>query len=218
MTTLGERIKAYREQLKISQNKLADICNEIDTRSENTKWGQSRIANYERGNRTPDLEDIAILSKALNISPEILAFENNVMVVTNRTYSYPLLSPIQAGLWTGISSLEGFDGYEMIPSTIIASEDSFYLRITGDSMKPRFNEGDLILIDPNISPSPGKFVVAINGKDEATFKQYKELGIMSENDTPHFELVPLNPMFPVLSSLNQEIRIIGVARERIEAL
>lgn len=30
--------------------------------------------------------------------------------------------------------------------------------------------------------------------------------------------VPLNPMFPTLSSLNQEIRIIGVARERVETL
>nr|DAS93822.1 MAG TPA: hypothetical protein [Caudoviricetes sp.] len=34
----------------------------------------------------------------------------------------------------------------------------------------------------------------------------------------HFELVPLNPMFQILSSLEQEIRIIGVARERIEVL
>lgn len=132
---------------------------------------------------------------------------------------YPLLSPIQTGLWTGISSLNDIDGYdEMIPSTIMVSDDSFYLRIEGNSMKPRFNSGDLVLIDPNICPTPGKFVAAINGNDEATFKQYKELGVLSENGMPHFELVPLNPMYPTLSSVNQEIRIIGVARERIEAL
>lgn len=35
---------------------------------------------------------------------------------------------------------------------------------------------------------------------------------------PHFDLVPLNPMFPTLSSLNQEIRIIGVAVEKREIL
>lgn len=218
MTTLGERIKAYREQLKISQKELADRCNEYDRRSENTRWGQSRIANYEKDNRTPDLDDIAIISKALNVSPEILAFDTNVNMVTDKVYSYPLLSPIQAGAWTDISSLETFDGYEMIPSTIAASDDSFYLRITGDSMKPRFNDGDLVLIDPNIYPTPGKFVAAINGDHEATFKQYKELGTRTSEGIPHFELVPLNPMFPTLSSLEQEIRIIGVARERIEVL
>ena len=85
-------------------------------------------------------------------------------------------------------------------------------------MRPRFNEGDLVLIDPNIYPTPGKFVAAINGNNEATFKQYKELGTMTGDGLPHFELVPLNPMFPTLSSLEQEIRIIGVARERIEVL
>ena len=48
----------------------------------------------------------------------------------------------------------------------------------------------------------------------------KELGTRNENEygIAHFELVPLNPMFPTLSSLNQEIRIIGVARERVETL
>ena len=139
-------------------------------------------------------------------------------VIEEKTYRYPLLSPIQAGLWTDIKSLEGFDGYEMIPSTVIASENSFYLRIEGKSMLPRFNEGDLVLIDPDILPTPGKFVAAINGDNEATFKQYKELGTRTPEGIPHFELVPLNPMFPTLSSLNQEIRIIGVARERVETL
>ena len=218
MATLGERIKAYREQLKISQKELAERCNNIDTKSENARWGQPRIANYEKGNRTPDLEDISIISKALNILPEVLAFDSNISEIKESIYRYPLLSPIQAGLWTDIKSLEGFDGYEMIPSTVIASENSFYLRIEGKSMLPRFNEGDLVLIDPDIVPTPGKFVAAINGNNEATFKQYKELGTRNEYGIAHFELVPLNPMFPTLSSLNQEIRIIGVAVEKREML
>ncbi|MEX4065108.1 XRE family transcriptional regulator, partial [Haemophilus influenzae] len=157
MATLGERIKAYREQLKISQKELAERCNNIDTKSENARWGQPRIANYEKGNRTPDLEDISIISKALNILPEVLAFDSNISEIKESICRYPLLSPIQAGLWTDIRSLEGFDGYEMIPSTVIASENSFYLRIEGKSMLPRFNEGDLVLIDPDIVPTPGKF-------------------------------------------------------------
>ena len=218
MATLGERIKAYREQLKISQKELAERCNNIDTKSENARWGQPRIANYEKGNRTPDLEDIFLISKALNILPEILAFDSNISEIKESICRYPLLSPIQAGLWTDIRSLEGFDGYGMIPSTAIASENSFDLRIEGKSMLPRFNEGDLVLIDPDIVPTPGKFVAAINGDNEATFKQYRELGTKTPEGIPHFELVPLNPMFPTLSSLNQEIRIIGVARERIEVL
>ena len=220
MTSLGSRIKAYREQLGISQQEVADRCMAIDKREKNNKWGQSRIANYERDNRTPDLDDIKILSKVLRISPESLAFDTNVMPVeVKKSYRYPLISSIQAGLWTGIDFLRTADeDFEMIASNILASEDAFYLRIEGKSMEPRFHEGDLVLIDPNIAPTPGRFVAAINGEDEATFKQYKELGVMTENNVPHFELVPLNPMFPTLSTLNQEIRIIGVAIERRETL
>ncbi|WP_129582413.1 helix-turn-helix transcriptional regulator, partial [Rodentibacter caecimuris] len=43
-TTLGERIKAYREQLGISQKELAERSNQLD--KTNSNWGQPRIANY----------------------------------------------------------------------------------------------------------------------------------------------------------------------------
>ena len=85
MATLGERIKAYREQLKISQKELAERCNNIDTKSENARWGQPRIANYEKGNRTPNLEDISIISKALNILPEVLASKQDYGLILDRS-------------------------------------------------------------------------------------------------------------------------------------
>ncbi|MDP0125020.1 heme-binding protein, partial [Glaesserella parasuis] len=36
---------------------------------------------------------------------------------------------------------------------------------------------------------------------------------LSPSGNPHFELVPLNQDFPTLSSMKQDIRIIGVAVE-----
>lgn len=218
MATLGERIKAYREQLGLSQRELAEKCAELER--DGSTWGQPRIANYEKDNRLPDLNGIKILAKVLGVSPDVLAFDRNVrQVKVVKTWKYPLLSKIQAGMWTGIDYFSTADeDFEMIPSNVMASEYSFYLRISGDSMLPRFKEGDLVLIDPTIAPTPGKFVAAINGDDEATFKQYKELGYRNEYGFPHFELVPLNPMFPTLSTVNQEIRVIGVAVEKRELL
>ncbi|CBW29807.1 LexA family protein [Haemophilus influenzae] len=178
------------------------------------------VSKWFNAETLPTQANIYVLADFLEVTKEWLTYgdKNASIEKIEKQIYYPLLSPIQAGLWTDIRSLEGFDGYEMIPSTAIASENSFYLRIEGKSMLPRFNEGDLVLIDPDIVPTPGKFVAAINGDNEATFKQYKELGTKTPEGIPHFELVPLNPMFPTLSSLNQEIRIIGVARERVEML
>ncbi|HBO37213.1 MAG TPA: LexA family transcriptional repressor [Pasteurellaceae bacterium] len=178
------------------------------------------VSKWFNAETLPSATNIYVLADFLGVTKEWLSYgdRNASIERIEKQKIYPLLSAIQAGLWASTNMLNDIDGYEMIPSTILASDDSFYLRIEGDSMKPRFHDGDLVLIDPTLYPVPGKFVAAINGNNKATFKQYKELGILSSSGTPHFELVPLNPMFPTLSSLNQEIRIIGVAVERREEL
>lgn len=79
-------------------------------------------------------------------------------------------------------------------------------------MNPVFNEGDLVIIDPDESPRPGDYVVASNGGDEATFKKYRPRGI-DENGQEVFELVPLNEDYPPMHSDRQHIEIIGVMVE-----
>ncbi|OBX03850.1 repressor [Gallibacterium genomosp. 3] len=178
------------------------------------------VSKWFNAETMPSPANIYAIAKFLDVSKEWLTYgDKNASLETIKPQrAYPLLSSIQAGLWKGINALDNEQGYEMIPSTILASEDSFYLRIEGKSMLPRFNEGDLVLIDPTLCPSPGDFVAAVNHDNEATFKQYKELGDLDEYGRPHFELVPLNPMFPRLNSQSHQIRIIGVAVQRIETL
>src|SRR5690606_25565985 len=69
------------------------------------------------------------------------------------------------------------------------SEHTFALEIRGDSMisppgsgEDSFNEGDRIIVDCDVTPLPGDFVVAKNGLDgehgkhAATFKKYRPRG------------------------------------------
>lgn len=37
-------------------------------------------------------------------------------------------------------------------------------------MEPDFKAGDVIIVDPEVEPTPGEFVVAKNGGAQATFK------------------------------------------------
>ncbi|MFZ7136738.1 helix-turn-helix domain-containing protein [Avibacterium avium] len=214
MKTIGERIKAFRTKSGLNQKAFAEAVSKIDTR-ERSKWGQSRIGNYEINARNPDLGDIEVMAKVLGIEPADLAFgePNAVPVAVKNSYSYPLISSIQAGNWTETYSYQDSTGYEYIDSEINAGEGAFFLRINGMSMEPKFSEGDLVLIDVRRRPSPGDFVAAVNGNGEATLKRYRELGEISVSGNPHFELIPLNPDFPTLSSIKQDIRIIGVAVE-----
>lgn len=69
-TTFAHNLASLRKERKLSQVDLASLCG-WDT--------QSRISNYETNFRTPDLDDIEILAKALNIDVlELLTPANGV--------------------------------------------------------------------------------------------------------------------------------------------
>ncbi|GKV89318.1 hypothetical protein PEC301619_13000 [Pectobacterium carotovorum subsp. carotovorum] len=78
-------------------------------------------------------------------------------------------------------------------------------------MQPDFSEGDTVIIDPDVSPIPGDFVVARNGDDEVVFKKYRPRGVI--NGTDVFELSPLNDDYPTMRSDETAIRIIGTMIE-----
>ena len=150
----------------------------------------------------------------LNGDGTVEEFDENVKPEKVETsYSYPLISNVEAGLFTEAFDYQTAMGYEYIDSEIDAGEDAFFLRIKGRSMEPKFIEDDLVLIDVRRHPHPGDYVAAVNDGGEATLKRYRELGELSSSGNPHFELVPLNRDYPTLSSKTQNIRIIGVAVE-----
>lgn len=126
----------------------------------------------------------------------------------------PILSYVQAGNWREIcEQATGFDGnVEYVTASVDIGPRGFGLWLRGNSMTPFFNEGDLIIVDPDEAPRPGDYVVAKNGSEEATFKKYRPRGI-DENGQEVFELVPLNDDYPPMHSDRQHIEIIGVMVE-----
>ncbi len=69
-------------------------------------------------------------------------------------------------------------------------ENSFYLRVVGDSMSPLLSEGMLVLVDPDWSPKHNDVVVVRNHADEGSVKRLK-------NDGGQWFLVPENARYPV---------------------
>ena len=85
----------------------------------------------------------------------------------------PLISWVQAGAWTETAgSFTAEDAEAFLPCPVRCSAETFVLRVRGESMEPRFRDGDLIFVDPTVSPDHGRFVV-VRGEDtgETTFKQ-----------------------------------------------
>ena len=125
----------------------------------------------------------------------------------------PLISFVQAGLWREAVDPYGQGaGDDYLLTQVNLGPHAFALTVRGESMQPEFREGDTIIIDPDVKPSPGDFVVAMNDENEATFKKYRPRGV-NEHGQSVIELVPLNEDFPTLRSDFTPIEIIGTLME-----
>jgi SOS-response transcriptional repressor LexA len=129
------------------------------------------------------------------------------------TRRIPLISYVQAGHWMdAINCFLPDDVQEWLLTDLDLPDSCFGLQIKGDSMLPEFKEGDRIIVDPTVEPRPGDFVVAQNGKEEATFKKYRPRGNNAKGRFV-FELIPLNEDYSICRSDQMPIRIIGVMVE-----
>lgn len=201
--SLADRVKQKRIELGLTQTEAA----------ERAGIRQQSWQSIEDG-KTLKPRNIIGIAKALKCDADWLmnggAFMPMAEVNSRRV---PLISYVQAGALAEKNPIEAFDGsLEYILTDLDVSQHTFALRIEGDSMEPDFKAGDVIIVDPEVEPTPGEFVVAKNGGTQATFKKYRPTWI-DPLGCQHFELVPLNDDYPVINSDHQPLTIIGVMIE-----
>ena len=207
--TIGTRLKRVRKAAKITQAELAARVG----------LTQSGIGNIEAGTRGYGAKVVEI-AKVLGTTPGYLQLANgatvevsNVAVAAMGVRQIPLIDCVQAGMWTSVSNpYEAGDGSEFLLTDLELSASAFALEIKGNSMAPEFNPGDRVIIDPDVSPQAGDYVVAKNGGEEATFKKYRLRGHNDQGDEV-FELIPLNEDYAPMRSDQQPIQIVGTMVE-----
>lgn len=118
-----------------------------------------------------------------------------------------VISWVQAGMASEAIDLhEPGMADDWVDASCPVSDHTYALRVVGQSMTPLFNEGMILIIEPDISANSGDFVIAKNSNGEVTFKQY-------EQDSGKFFLKPLNPQYPIIPI--DDYQIIGVLRDAI---
>ena len=221
METINDRISARRRAQKMSQDELAKRIG--ITRVSISKWESG--LNQPKGRYLNDLAEalgvtVDWLLTGSGDTPELAeeqpipGYHNVEPAVIPQGNRVPILSYVQAGNWLEMcEQATTFDGnVEYVSAGIDIGPRGFGLWLRGNSMTPIFNEGDLVIVDPDESPRPGDYVVAKNGSEGATFKKYRPRGI-DESGQEVFELVPLNDDYPSMHSDRQHIEIIGVMVE-----
>lgn len=165
--------------------------------------------------------DVAHSPQAQNQHPAVppkSSFDENVAPASIGLRPVPVISSVQAGALRDMESpYPPGAGYAYEYTDQDLSAWAFALDVEGLSMLPDFKPGDRIIVDPELSPNPGDFVIARNGSEQATFKKYRPRGIDGTGNMV-FELVPLNDDYPSLRSDTEQLTVIGVVTEHRKKL
>jgi SOS-response transcriptional repressor LexA len=222
MATLQERMalaKQHYERIysrKLKNTEMAEFC----------KVSKVSIGQWFNGpTKELDGSNLSRASEFLGVNHKWLAGENapmvvqqnenkegynNVRLIDSKLRRIPVLDFVQAGQWREVV----YDGVIPLNYTYTdysGSEPDAVISVIVDglSMAPDFKPGDMLIVDTSKSPNPGSYVIAQNGDHKVTFKKYRVTGY-DEHGREEFELIPINPDFPVLSSTQHQIGIIGV--------
>lgn len=179
----------------------------------------------KRGIDNSNVSNVIKMCKALNISVDKL-IDNNELVpylsfnnaeyanIIDDTIQIPVLGTIKAGI--PIEAQQEILEYVEIPKKWTDGGKKFYgLKISGDSMFPKYQEGDIVIFEQNEDKEMynGKdCAVMVNG-DDATFKKVllSDSGItLIPYNTARYEMM----MYSNDDIANLPIRIIGIAREK----
>ena len=209
--SVGDRIRRLRKSLGLTQVKLAQMLG-IKAPS---------VVQWESDKTNLSGENLLNAAKLFGVTPDYILYGGeieqsaapNMEMAQPDIHRIPVISYVQAGVWTAPNEIRECDGnMAYITTDLELGERAFAIVIRGNSMEPEFTEGDLVLIDPDEPIHPGDFVVAKNGEEEATFKKYRPRGY-SEDGKEIFELAPLNDDYATMRSDRQHIQIIGTMVE-----
>lgn len=205
---LNSNIKYLRNEKKISQQNLADEIG-VD---------RSTVSRIENGEIETTVDNAIKLANVLNISlndlvSKDLRFDNAEILKNDNIAMIPVYGTIKAGI--PIESQSDIIDYVDIPKSWTKGNKKFYgLKISGDSMFPKYQENDIVIFEENedIEAYKNKDVAVMINGTESTFKKIlvNEQGIV---------LQPYNTAYDIMMFSKEQveqlpIKVVGIAREK----
>lgn len=200
--TIGQRIKALREQKGFSQIELAE------------KIGVSKqnLYKYENGiiSNIPS-DKIEAAAAALETSPAyLMGWDDSTVspLPLENIYMRPLYDSVAAGF--NALAQNTIVGY--IPTQIASpseKEKYIWVNVVGDSMSPMIDDGSKVLIKLQESVDSGQIAIILIDDEEAVVKRV----VYGDN---WIELQSVNPYYPPRRFEGQDVRrvrVMGLVKE-----
>lgn len=200
--SIGELIYSRRKELGLT---LEDIGNFVGvSKSTVKKWESGYISNMRR-------DKIALLAQILKIEPTKLISETpepsnlSNVIPSQNIYQIPVFASVSAGFGAYASN----DILEYIPMVIdnpYDADDTIGIRVRGDSMYPKIEDGDIIVVRKQESVDSGDIAVLLLDGEEGLVKKVVY-------GATWIELHSFNPEYKTRRFENEEVlrlRVVGL--------
>lgn len=189
MNEFPKRLQALRKGLRLTQSQLA----------EQMGLSMSYIHQLEAGKRTPSdsVETLVrMFESQLNagmIGDPVTEMHKGTVMREDVAHYKTTHRMIPVIGWAHAGSAESYEeipaGWQHRIPTECHDVKAFAVSLEGDSMEPRFQEGDVLIVQPSEVPYSGCFVVAKFMNDGIVFRRLEMQG-------DRITLVPLNDRYP----------------------
>lgn len=216
--TCASRIK---EALAIRNMRQADLC-------QTTGIPKSAMSQYISGAFEPKQDRVSSISKALNVSEAWLMGYDVPMqredysptektnldpVPQNKVRMIPVFNSVSAG-FGAYASNEIVDYAPIYIESDSEANDTICINVTGDSMYPKIENGDTIVIHKQTSVDSGSIAVVLVDKEEGLVKKVTY-------GPDWIELHSINPMYQPQRFEGSEvtrIQVVGLVKKVIKNL
>jgi len=199
----AERLKALRAEKAEKQQEIAQVLGIT----------ASAYGFYESGKNLPSVDALIKLARHFGVSTDYLLGRTDEKdgKKNKSELRIPVLGRIPAGFPT--EAIQYVVDWEDLDSVIYNPQHEYFgLRVSGDSMYPTYQDGDVVIIQASPDAESGRDVVAIIDGNDATLKK------MIKYEDGKVELRPINPsyraqIFSPAEIASLPVKILGFVRE-----
>ncbi|MBA2656851.1 MAG: helix-turn-helix domain-containing protein [Tatlockia sp.] len=208
---ISSRITKSRKDLGITIKELSARTGSLSP---------ARISNWEQGTRSPGPVEAKVLAEQLKVSasyllcltdnPEGELIQNGgsglrtipVFSMKEAPYTKELLDQLDSLVFETTVIINKFNRF-------IKSSELFAVTVEDDSLQPELNIGDQVIVNGELQPKPGNYVlVYLTERKQTILRKY------GEADGCLFQLLATNNLWATVTIKQQgELQLIGVVVE-----
>lgn len=208
---IAENIKRLRNSHNLTQAELGEIAGVTD----------KAVSTWEKGEKIPrmgaiqKMADYFGVSKSNIIEDDIPIMKSNISYVIDNNMIHPI--PVFESVSAGFGAYASSDIVDYIPVVIknpYDVDDTIAIKVTGDSMYPKIEDGDIIVVRRQTSVDSGDIAVVLLDGDEGLVKKVVY-------GSTWIELHSINPEYKTKrfdDAEVQRLRVVGKVMQVIKTL